>query len=360
MYRLWQTYSACEGEVVRLPDIVDGYCRNEINDKENCPRENELGRIILRIFPEVKKVQKLNHEDGMKKKCWRYSNIKKCDPPTPLTWANLAETYSPPKPTTSSMCWVQNKRCSDYVQWMIIPSDNTCGCRQLIRELRLHNNLVFELYVMSKKVDTISLGHGVQTFMLTKGFLDNLFQYCAIAPLCRGFEVEVEKNTHDRHGNVIGSSELWEFASRSGETISSLRHSSHRCALILDVTRHSTICTSCANIKFNSFYKTLKPEDGNVSKKINELKHKVHIEKEKRIRAEKREDYAKEKLLTETKVFNESDHSDFKVMFDNLEENSLNLDMKIFWHVQHDILQTRSPKGYRLAPKVSIMDRTHV
>ena len=69
MYRLWQTYSACEGEVVRLPDIVDGYCRNEINDKENCPRENELGRIILRIFPEAKKVQKLNHEDGMKKTC---------------------------------------------------------------------------------------------------------------------------------------------------------------------------------------------------------------------------------------------------------------------------------------------------
>ncbi len=154
---------------------------------------------------------------------------------------------------------------------------------------------------MSKKVDTISLGHGVQTFMLTKGFLDNLFQYCAIAPLCRGFEVEVGKNTHDRHGNVIGSSELWEFASRSGETISSLRHSSHRCALILDVTRHSTICTSCANIKFNSFYKTLKPEDGNVSKKINELKHKVHIEKEKRIRAEKKRRLCQRKIVNRNK-----------------------------------------------------------
>ncbi len=90
MYRLWQTYSACEGEVVRLPDIVDGYCRNEINDKENCPRENELGRIILRIFPEVKKVQKLNHEDGMKKKCWRYSNIKKMRSPYSIDLGKLS------------------------------------------------------------------------------------------------------------------------------------------------------------------------------------------------------------------------------------------------------------------------------
>ncbi len=92
-------------------------------------------------------------------------------------------------------------------------------------QIRLHNNLVFKLYVMSKKVDTIFCGHGVQTSMLTKGFLGNFFQYCAIAPFCRRFEVEVEKNTHDRHGNVVGFSELWEFASPSGETISSLRYS---------------------------------------------------------------------------------------------------------------------------------------
>lgn len=344
-----------------LPEITEEYCSSESVDKENCPRETEFGRLIIRVFPEVKKIQKTIEERGTKKKCWFYSNLTKCESHTVLTWDNLAQMYSPPKPTTSTMCWVQNKCCPDYVQWMIIPSDDDCGGRRLVRELRLHKSLVCELYVMSKKVDTVSCGHGVQTFTLTKEFMDNMFQYYAVVPLCQGFEVEVEKNTHDRSGNIVGSSEHWEFSSSNGGITSSLRHFSHSCSRILDAMRHSTMCKSCANIKWNSFYKTLNPKDENINtlKKWkresymtpDEIKHKLQIEKEKRINSERREKYTKEKYFLETKDFNNSDHEDFKVMFDSIDENSLNPEMKIFWQVQHDVLQTPNPKGYRWHPK---------
>jgi hypothetical protein len=75
MCRLWQTYSVCKGEIVGLPEITDGYCSSEIVDKENCPSETEFGRLILRVFPELKKIQKTIEERGTKKKCWLYSNL---------------------------------------------------------------------------------------------------------------------------------------------------------------------------------------------------------------------------------------------------------------------------------------------
>ena len=74
-----------------------------------------------------------------------------------------------------------------------------------------------------------------------------------------------------------------------------------------------------------------------------EIKHKLQIEKDKRITAERREKYTKEKYFLGTKDFEKSDHEDFKVMFANIDENLLNPDMKIFWQVQHDILQTPNP-----------------
>ena len=73
-------------------------------------------------------------------------------------------------------------------------------------------------------------------------------------------------------------------------------------------------------------------------------KKQLQIEKDKRINAERREKYTKEKYLLETKDFEKSDHADFKVMFDNIDENLLNPDMKIFWQVQH-ILQTQILKA---------------
>lgn len=363
MYRLWQTYTSCEEKTLSLPDVVDNLlnCRRLNVDKENCPRENELGRLIKRVFPVVKKIQKTVQDDGTKKKCWFYNNLVKSCSNTSLTWNNLiANAYSPPKPATSSMHWIQNKCCSDFIQWMIIPSDGTCAGKRLIRELRLYKNHVYEFYIMSKKVNNISFGHGVETFTLTKEFLDNLFEFCAVVPICKGFEVEVEKNTHNKNGNIAGSSQRWEFSNSEGETITTLRHSSENCSMILNAKGHSTMCKSCANIKLNSFYKTLKPDVvvsvGEKRKResymdAEELKHKLHEEKKRRTNAERREKYVKDKLLSEMKVFQASDHSDFRIMFDNIDESSLDPEMKLFWEVQRDILQTPNSKGYKWHPK---------
>ena len=69
MYRLWQKYIATKGEIVGLPEITERYCStSEIVDKEYCPRETEFGRLILKVFPEVKKIQKTIDERGTKKK----------------------------------------------------------------------------------------------------------------------------------------------------------------------------------------------------------------------------------------------------------------------------------------------------
>ena len=86
MCRLWQKYIASKGEIVGLPEITERYCStSKIVDKENCPRETEFGRLILKVFPEVKKIQKTIDERGTKKKCWLYSNLTKCKSYTVLT-----------------------------------------------------------------------------------------------------------------------------------------------------------------------------------------------------------------------------------------------------------------------------------
>lgn len=366
MYRLWQTYTvhtplshlsthSLDEKAASLPGITDSL-RSVLVEKENLPNENELGRIVRGIFPGVKKTKITVEIDGSTKKRWLYSNLVECESQTKLAWNDIITSYSPPKPETSLMCWVQNKCGSDCVQWMIIPSDCTCDGKRLIRELKLYKNSSCEFYVMSQKVSNGSFGHNVETFIPTKEFLDNLFEFCAAIPICRGFEVDVEKSTHDRHGNIVGSAKRWGSTSTDQ---TSLRHSSENCCMVLSVTGHSVICKCCANVKFNSFYKTLKPRDVNVDHKRKresfmtqeELLNKLHEEKKQRINAERREKCAKEKVLEQMKVFHSDDHSDFKTLFDKIEESSLNSEMKLFGEVQRDVLATPNPKGYRWHPK---------
>ena len=122
--------------------------------------------------------------------------------------------------------------------------------------------------------------------------------------LRQGFEVIVEKSTHDRYGNIVGSSKHWEFSSSDSEITSSVGHVSHSCSMILSPMRHLTMCNSCASIKCNSFYETLNPKSENVFEKRtresymtpDEIKHKLQIEKDKRISAEKRKNTLKKSI----------------------------------------------------------------
>ena len=71
-----------------------------------------------------------------------------------------------------------------------------------------------------------------------------------------------------------------------------------------------------------------------------EIREKLQVEKKARVNAERREKYAKEKVLSEMKMFNQDDHSDFKCMFDKIDESSIDPELKFFWEVQRDIIAT--------------------
>ena len=130
MYRLWQTYTVHTPlsplsmhsleKAASLPGITNSL-RSILVQKENLPNKNELGCIVR-----VKKTEKTVEIDGSTKKRWLYCNLVECESETKLAWNDIITSYSPPKPETSLMCWVQNKCGSDCVQWMIIPSDCTC------------------------------------------------------------------------------------------------------------------------------------------------------------------------------------------------------------------------------------------
>ena len=80
------------------------------------------------------------------------------------------------------------------VQWMIISSDDLCSGKRMVRELCICNDFSLNFKVMGKKVFTLNNEEGV-----TKEILDNVFEFCALVSLCKGFEVEVEgiaKNSH--------------------------------------------------------------------------------------------------------------------------------------------------------------------
>ena len=153
-HRLWLRFTPCEGQDVSLHEVINDYSIQS-GQKQNLPAENELGRLIRRIFPATKKIRKFIHADGIKKRCWFYRNLKKCTHQTKLTFKDLAGSYSPPKPANSSMCWVQNKVEGFFFQWVIIPDDCTCDGKRHIRELRLYENSYYELYVMSQKVANV-------------------------------------------------------------------------------------------------------------------------------------------------------------------------------------------------------------
>ena len=82
-----------------------------------------------------------------------------------------------------------------------------------------------------------------------------------------------------------------------------------------------------------------------------ELIHKLHEEKTRRLNAERRVDYWKDKIDNEMTTFVEEDHNDFLHMFKMVQKDSLD-DMKLFWEAQEKalLLQHKS-KGYRWHPK---------
>ena len=101
-------------------------------------------------------------------------------------------------PDKSIMSWTVNKKLDNAIQWMIIPTDDLCNGKRMVRELCLCNDLSFYFLVMGKKV----FKWNINEQELTKEFLDNVFEFCAMVPLCKGFEVEIEALAKDKQGGV--------------------------------------------------------------------------------------------------------------------------------------------------------------
>ena len=88
-----------------------------------------------------------------------------------------------------------------------------------------------------------------------------------------------------------------------------------------------------------------------------DLTHKLHEEKTRRLNAERRVDYWKDKIDNEMTTFVQEDHNDFLHMFKMLQKDSLENDMKLFWEAQEKalLLQHKS-KEYRWHPKCKCND----
>ena len=157
-------------------------------------------------------------------------------------------------PDKSIMSWTVNKKLDNAIQWMIIPTDDLCNGKRMVRELCLCNDLSFYFLVMGKKV----FKWNINEQELTKEFLDNVFEFCAMVPLCKGFEVEIEALAKDKQGYVICVTGQWEIVDQLGTKTQSLRHRSVKCSMICK--EHESKCRNCENVRSNCHRKLKKKE----------------------------------------------------------------------------------------------------
>ncbi len=72
-----------------------------------------------------------------------------------------------------------------------------------------------------------------------------------------------------------------------------------------------------------------------------ELKKKLHEEQTRRRNAERRLKYLKAKVENEMKTFVDDDHNDFLHMFRQVDRESLDVDMRIFWEAQEKAFEQK-------------------
>ena len=82
-----------------------------------------------------------------------------------------------------------------------------------------------------------------------------------------------------------------------------------------------------------------------------EKMEKLREKKERRKKAERREEYLRAKIAKGMHEFDDEDNNDFTKMFNMLDEDKLPEDMKMFYKVQLENWGKKSSKGYRWHPK---------
>lgn len=314
--------------------------------KENyCPmKEHEIGRIVKRVFPTVRKAK---ISVSLDKREPVYEGIRVAESSPKLTWEDVKK-YSPK--ATLANNWIRSKATDEYVEWVHV-SFFACNGEKLVRSLMIFNNFSFKFFIGSHEIEL----DGHSTIIPCQYYLDSLSSYLLNIPICNGFSVEVDKKTTDKSGNVVGLTERW-----SNKQSTSLRHRAVNCAFILSV--HEKMCHNCSTIKHNSYYKTLKESSARKENHVSapqkretymsdeELKEKLQQEKRRRINSERRERH-KQDIIDNMHTFAEEDSNDFKTMFDKSDENELNPDLLVFWEAQKKAITMKDGRRNRWHPK---------
>ena len=230
---------------------------------------------------------------------------------------------------------------------MDIDHDHNVKCSNIrvTRELKISKDLNYILHVAGKIVPAyiIPLSLKVSQKISFKCLWTDLFSYCVSVRLCTGFKVYIKKNTLDIKGNITGKTTQWHFQCEGySEWREHYTHQAVDCDLILARnSKQQKFCNRCSCIKHRAIYKTPNRISGHSTspskKKFlpescmteDEIQAKLNEENVKLIKAEKRESYLREKIENGIKEFDEEYNKDFIEMFNLVEQESLNDDMKL-------------------------------
>ncbi|CAB4043602.1 Hypothetical predicted protein, partial [Paramuricea clavata] len=195
---------------------------------------------------------------------------------------------------------------------------------------------------------------GILELCASKRATRSLFDALNDRILCKGFPISCEKIARDAKGYAVGITEEWHSGVIGTAPMLHLR--SLNCKVLLQRNYNRTNSLLSA-VKRNSTLSTNEKSNFVAKKRESymsqdELKKKLQEEQNRRRNAERRLNYMKDKMENEMKSFTDEDHIDFLHMFQKVDQDTLNEDMKIFWEAQRKALEQKNLNGHRWHPKV--------
>ena len=301
------------------------------------------------VFAGLKKFQK--RVNGSR--TWGY-NLSKIEIQERST-DDLIQWKSLPDFITAEFGWLLAAKTEQKIEWVKMKSQDLCDGQRIIRELAIFENWAFTVKMNQREIAKETLG--ICKLSPSKQIIRSLFHVLEENLECKGFQVATDIIAKDKMENIIGKTEEWRNT-LDGTVVRNLRSVTCRVLIPSNYSRSSSqLCDECSRIKKNcsiTCHKKTKsaPQMRESYMSKEELIHKLHEEKTRRLNAERRVDYWKDKIDNEMTTFVEEDHNDFLHMFKMVQKDSLDDDMKLFWEAQEKalLLQHKS-KGYRWHPK---------
>ena len=260
---------------VTLQNILEDYQDNS-SEKENCDLNVvELGKIIAEVFPNLKKFQK--RINGTRTWVYSIAKIQILDKSTDdsIRWQNLPDFI------TTEFGWLlTNQTFDDQFEWVKINPHDLSNGQRIIYELSIFKNWTFTVKTL-----------GISTLSSSKRIIRSIFHVLNASLECKGFSVPTNNIVKDIKGNTVGTTEEW-CNKLDGAVVTNLRSLTCRVLIPKNYSRSSSrLCDECVRIKRNckiacndNAKPALKMRESYMSKE--ELKHKLHEEKVRRVNTE--------------------------------------------------------------------------